>query len=176
MNSDTNSNINRVLGKLSRISETVVILSDVMRNKEGKGEEIRGESTPTTDATAGHSPQGTIHTTTPSLQRTFIKIPITEESDVKNTPIIPPTISLNGIKHSHIIPPSSAAAAFYGKHNESPTQFLIRVQEYAESVHTWDRMTLVNGISQFLRDSALERYCQLHLSHPRPQTWTELTN
>jgi hypothetical protein len=76
-------------------------------------------------------------------------------------------------KHSIIVPPASAAPAFYGKNTESPTQFLIRVQEYAESVHAWDRTTLVNGISQFLRDSALEWYCQLRLSHRRPNTWTE---
>ncbi|CAF3338717.1 unnamed protein product, partial [Rotaria sp. Silwood2] len=74
------------------------------------------------------------------------------------------------------IPPSSAAPAFHGKHSESPTQFLIRVQEYAESVHAWDRPTLLNGISQFLRDSALEWYCQLRMSHRRPQTWTEFTD
>jgi hypothetical protein len=77
------------------------------------------------------------------------------------------------VKHSIIVPPSSAAPAFYGKSTESPTQFLIRVQEYAESVHAWDRPTLVNGISQFLRDSALEWYCQLRMSHRRPNTWTE---
>jgi hypothetical protein len=75
--------------------------------------------------------------------------------------------------HSIIVPPASAAPAFYGKPNESLTQFLIRVQEYAESVHSWDRTTLVNGISQFLRDSALEWYCQLRLSYRRPNTWTE---
>ena len=59
------------------------------------------------------------------------------------------------------------------KNTERPTQFLIRVQEYAESVHVWDRTTLVNGISQFLRDSTLEWYCQLRLSHRRPHTWAE---
>jgi hypothetical protein len=85
----------------------------------------------------------------------------------------PPAHQLNPIKPTIIVPPSSAAPAFHGKHTESPTQFLIRVQEYAESVHAWDRITLVNGISQFLRDSALEWYCQLRFSHRRPNTWTE---
>ena len=84
--------------------------------------------------------------------------------------------SINQVKHSIIVPPASAAPAFYGKHTESPTQFLIRVQEYAESVHAWDHTTLVNGISQFLRDSALEWYCQLRLSHRRPNTWTEFSD
>ncbi|CAF5228433.1 unnamed protein product, partial [Rotaria magnacalcarata] len=72
--------------------------------------------------------------------------------------------------------PSSAAPAFHGKQSESPTQFLIRVQEYAESVHAWDHPTLLNGISQFLRDSALEWYCQLRMSRSRPKTWVEFTN
>ena len=84
--------------------------------------------------------------------------------------------SINQVKHSIIVPPASAAPAFYGKNTKSPTQFLICVQEYAESVHAWDRTTLVNGISQFLRDSALEWYCQLRLSHRRPNTWTEFTD
>lgn len=83
---------------------------------------------------------------------------------------------LNGVKHSIIIPPASAAPEFHGQHSESPTQFLIRVQEYAESVHAWDRTTLLNGVSQFLRNSALEWYCQLRMSHRRPQTWTEFTD
>lgn len=88
-------------------------------------------------------------------------------------PPISLTPLISQMRPSIIVPPSSAAPTFYGKSNESPTQFLIRVQEYAESVHAWDRSTLVNGISQFLRDSALEWYCQLRLSHRRPQTWTE---
>ncbi len=67
------------------------------------------------------------------------------------TPVAQP-LTLNGVRHSIIIPPPSAAPAFHGKHNESPTQFLIRVEEYAESVHAWDRDTLLKGISQFLRD------------------------
>ncbi len=50
------------------------------------------------------------------------------------------------------------------------------MQQYAESVHAWDRPTLFNGISQFLRDSALEWYCQLRMSHRRPTTWTEFTD
>lgn len=88
-------------------------------------------------------------------------------------PPVSPAPLISQMRPSIIVPPSSAAPAFYGKSTESPTQFLIRVQEYAESVHAWDRSTLVNGISQFLRDSALEWYCQLRLSHRRPQTWTE---
>jgi hypothetical protein len=119
------------------------------------------------------SPTTITQTTTPILGRTYEMTSKMLEPEVKHIANIPQALPLNGIKHSIIVPPSSAAPAFYGKYTESPTQFLIRVQEYAESVHSWDRATLVNGISQFLRDSALEWYCQLRLSHHRPQTWTE---
>jgi hypothetical protein len=108
------------------------------------------------------------------FQMAIPKDSFTQTQTFEMSPCLPPT--LNSVKHSIIVPPSSAAPAFYGKHAESPTQFLIRVQEYAESVHSWDRSTLVNGISQFLRDAALEWYCQLRLSHRRPQTWTEFTD
>ena len=52
---------------------------------------------------------------------------------------------------------------------------MIHVHEYAKSGHLCDRLTLLNGISQFLRESALEWYCQLRLSHRQPQTWEEFT-
>ena len=77
------------------------------------------------------------------------------------------------MSHTVVIPPSSAIPVFTGKHSERPNQFLIRVQEYAETVHGWDHLTLLNGISQFLRDTALEWYCQLRISYRRPQTWSE---
>ncbi|CAM4830274.1 unnamed protein product, partial [Rotaria magnacalcarata] len=98
------------------------------------------------------------------------------ETQVVQEKIAQNVFPLNGVKHSIIVPPSSAAPEFHGQHSESPTQFLIRVQEYAESVHAWDRPTLLNGISQFLRDSALEWYCQLRISNRRPQTWIEFTD
>ncbi|CAF3396631.1 unnamed protein product, partial [Rotaria sp. Silwood2] len=72
-----------------------------------------------------------------------------------------------------IIPPSSSIPTFSGKHSERPKQFLVRIQEYAETVHGWDRSTLVTGISQFLRDTALDWYCQLKVSGRQPQTWPE---
>jgi hypothetical protein len=109
------------------------------------------------------------------MGHSFQTTPYMLEPDAKYITTVPQGLALSGIKHSIIVPPSSAAPTFYGKNTESPTQFLIRVQEYAESVHSWDRATLVNGISQFLRDSALEWYCQLRMSHRRPQTWTEFT-
>ena len=121
-----------------------------------------------------------------SLPRRLFQFTDSKEEDIQRRGLLRPsyltgadmlsTHALGQVKHSIIVPPASAAPAFYGKNTESPTQFLIRVQEYAESVHAWDRATLVNGISQFLRDSALEWYCQLRLSHRRPNTWTEFTD
>ena len=80
------------------------------------------------------------------------------------------------MSHTVVIPPSSAIPVFSGKHSERPNQFLIRVQEYAETVHGWDHLTLLNGISQFLRDTALEWYCQFRISYRRPQSWSEFVD
>ena len=68
------------------------------------------------------------------------------------------------------------APVFYGKYTEDPKQFLIDLQNYAESVYSWDRARLLNGMSVFLRDSALEWYCQLRMSHRRPHTWMEFAD
>ncbi|CAF1253603.1 unnamed protein product [Rotaria sordida] len=75
--------------------------------------------------------------------------------------------------HAIVIPPTSSIPTFSGKHSERPKQFLVRIQEYAETVHGWDRSTLLTGISQFLRDTALDWYCQLKVSGRQPQTWAE---
>ncbi|CAF0931913.1 unnamed protein product, partial [Adineta ricciae] len=83
---------------------------------------------------------------------------------------IPPTT------HTIVIPPTSAIPTFSGNSTENPRQFLIRVQEYTETINHWDSQSLLNGISQFLRGAALEWYCQLRISHRRPQTWIEFTN
>ena len=72
-----------------------------------------------------------------------------------------------------IIPPPSAIPTFYGNMSENPRQFLIRIKEYTETVNHWNDSSLLKGISQFLRDTALEWYCQLRISHRRPQTWPE---
>ncbi|CAF1515182.1 unnamed protein product [Adineta ricciae] len=83
---------------------------------------------------------------------------------------IPPTT------HTIVIPPRSAIPTVSGNSTENPRQFLIRVQEYTETINHWDNQSLLNGISQFLRRAALEWYCQLRISHRRPQTWIEFTN
>ena len=92
-----------------------------------------------------------------------------------------PSIPTNHIKtpkpHTIMIPSLRAARNFSGKHSsQSPNQFLICIQEYAEAVHGWDQPTLLLSISQFLRDTALDWYCQLKASHRRPQTWAEFVS
>ncbi|CAF1580334.1 unnamed protein product, partial [Adineta ricciae] len=75
-----------------------------------------------------------------------------------------------------VIPPRSAIPTVSGNSTENPRQFLIRDQEYTETVYAWDGVKLLNGISQFLRGFALEWYCQLRLAHRRPQNWTEFSD
>ena len=74
-----------------------------------------------------------------------------------------------------IIPPATSIPTFSGNILENPRQFLIRVKDYAETVNHWDDRILLNGISQFLRETALEWYCQLRTSNRRPQSWNEFT-
>ena len=75
--------------------------------------------------------------------------------------------------HTIVIPPPTAIPTFNGKISENPHQFLIRVKEYAETINHWDDRLLLHGISQFLRDTALEWYCQLRTTNRCPQTWVE---
>ena len=58
--------------------------------------------------------------------------------------------------HLFMIPPPTVMPIFYGKYSENPNQFLIRIQQYAETVYGWDQSTLFLGISQFLQDTALD--------------------
>ena len=161
--------MNNIVIKLNEITKSISNPSSIRCNEEERREEHgvpqnRVEILPTTITT---------QRTTPILGHTSETSPNMSETEVKYRTVVQQVLPVNGIKHSIIVPPASAAPAFHGKHTDSPTQFLIRVQEYAESVHSWDCPTLLNGISQFLRDSALEWYCQLRLSHRRPTTWTE---
>ena len=74
-----------------------------------------------------------------------------------------------------IIPPATSIPTFSGNILENSRQFLIRVKDYAETVNHWDDRILLNGISQFLLETALEWYCQLRTSNRRPQSWNEFT-
>jgi hypothetical protein len=80
----------------------------------------------------------------------------------------------NGQKTQTIILSAPAVApVFHGKSTERPWKFLIRVEEYTETVHMWTEDTLLRGISQFLKDTALDWYCQLRSCHSLPKTWRE---
>jgi hypothetical protein len=179
---EMNINMNCILNKLNQITGSVVITPTQMQNNEqveeyGTEQNRTGKSsTSTTDTIPGHTLTATTHATPSIPGHTFQTAPYLEEPEAKYEATTPSVFPLNGVKHWIIVPPSSAAPAFHGKHSDSPTQFLIRIQEYAESGHAWNRPTLLNGISQFLRESALEWYCQLRMSHRRPQTWAEFTD
>lgn len=72
-----------------------------------------------------------------------------------------------------LLPAPTAAPAFHGKATERPWQFLIRIEDYAETVLMWGEDTLLRGISQFLKDTALEWHCQLRSCHSLPRTWSD---
>ena len=89
---------------------------------------------------------------------------------------IPCSATSARVSHVVVIPPSSSISAFSGKHSKRPNQVLVRVQECAETVHGWDHLTLLNDISQFLRDTVLEWYRRLRTSYHRPLTWNEFVD
>ncbi|CAM4818054.1 unnamed protein product [Rotaria magnacalcarata] len=72
-----------------------------------------------------------------------------------------------------IVPPVSSFPTFSGKPTERPRQFLLQVVEYANTVHHWSNDTLLRGISQFLKDTALEWYCQLTITNSAPTIWSD---
>lgn len=88
-----------------------------------------------------------------------------------------PSLSKNAIQvskpHSIMVLSPRTIPIFSGKHSENPKQFLIRVEEYAETVYGWDQVTLLRGISQFLKGAALDWYCQLKAFCRHPQRWVE---
>ncbi|CAF1599828.1 unnamed protein product [Rotaria magnacalcarata] len=157
INTEMNTNMNCIMDKLDNITGSRI----TPRNTNHNWGRPFQTTTHIPISRSGHTLQTNLYPT---------------ETEVVQETIAHSAFPLNGVTHSIIVPPSSATPEFHGRHSESPTQFLIRVQEYAESVHAWDRPTLLNGISQFLRDSALEWYCQLRISHRRPQTWVEFTD
>ncbi|CAF1048214.1 unnamed protein product [Didymodactylos carnosus] len=154
---DLKTNMSRIVSTLNQMADSRPIASNMIYDKEAKVEEHAIEQnrkerlsrtiTHTTTHVLGHPSQMSTYNLGHPSQTSLNML----ESDIKYIPTVPQVLPLNGVKHSIIVPPSSAAPAFYGKHTE------------------------INGISQFLRDSALEWYCQLRLSHRRPQTWKEFT-
>ncbi|CAF2508965.1 unnamed protein product [Rotaria sp. Silwood2] len=154
--------MNCMLNKLNKFTGSVMTSPIMTQNSEAKVEEYGTGRLLTLKANTSSE-----HT-----------LPITSDLTKHEIKYVENTSSeflVNGTKRLIMISPSSEAPVFHRKHSESPAQFLIHVQEYVKSVRLYDRLTLVNGISQFLRESALEWYCQLRLSYRQPQTWEEFT-
>ncbi|CAF1627667.1 unnamed protein product [Rotaria magnacalcarata] len=139
MNTEMNTNMNCIMDKLDNITGSRITPRNTNHNW-------------------GRPFQTTTHIPISRSGHTFQTNLYPTETQVVQETIAQNAFPLNGVKHSIIAPPPSAAAEFQGKHSESPTQFLIRVEEYAHSVHAWDRPTLLSSIWQFLRGSALEWY------------------
>ncbi len=93
-------------------------------------------------------------------------------NDASSIHMNPSDLSNNRMQTILLSAPTNAPV-FHGKPTERPSQFLIRVEEYTETVHMWGEDMLLRGISQFLKDTALEWYCQLRSCHYLPRTWTE---
>jgi Retrotransposon gag protein len=79
----------------------------------------------------------------------------------------------NHIPRSIVLPPTSSIPTFSGKPTERPRQFLLRIQEYTQTVNHWSHEVLLRGISQYLKDDALEWYCQLHSINKIPNNWND---
>ncbi|CAF1391831.1 unnamed protein product [Didymodactylos carnosus] len=55
-----------------------------------------------------------------------------------------------------IIPAPTTIPQYAGKPTEKPLQFLLRLQHYASSMYGWTDTALLQGISTFLLDTALD--------------------
>lgn len=72
-----------------------------------------------------------------------------------------------------VLPPTTSVPTFSGRPTEYPRQFLLRIEEYTRTVNQWSQETLLRGISQFLKDDALEWYCQLYHINAVPLDWND---
>ncbi|CAF2142908.1 unnamed protein product [Rotaria magnacalcarata] len=84
--------------------------------------------------------------------------------------------SIDATNNTIVLPPISSFPSFSGKPIERPRQFLLRVVEYAGTINNWSTDTLLQGISQFLKESALEWYCQLYITNNTPLNWSQFVN
>ena len=111
-------------------------------------------------------------TTDPSFPDTSTPAPPILHQPSSAAPLSAPQWSFTSPR-TIVLPPTSAAPTFSGKPVERPRQFLLRVEEYTQTVNHWSRDTLLQGISQYLKDDALEWYCQLRLTPHAPCTWDD---
>ncbi|CAF3229469.1 unnamed protein product [Rotaria socialis] len=72
-----------------------------------------------------------------------------------------------------VLPPISAIPIFPEKPVDRPRQFLLRETEHARTVNNWSTDVFPQGISQFLKDSALEWHCQLYITNTLPTNWNQ---
>ncbi|CAF4527082.1 unnamed protein product, partial [Rotaria magnacalcarata] len=100
----------------------------------------------------------------PDLQHNFL------DSDHHNAQ--PP----QAINNTIVLSPISSFPTFSGKPTDQPRQFLLRVVEYVRTINKWSTDTLLQGISQFLKDSALEWYCQLYITNNTPLNWSQFVS
>lgn len=110
----------------------------------------------------------TAHHSSNTPQASLDHSPLNLNDSIQHTThMIPKTI---------VLPPASSIPTFSGKSTDRPRQFLLRVVEYTRTVNHWSTDTLLQGISQFLKDSALEWYCQLYITNNLPVTWTQFVS
>ena len=159
---DMITKMNYMLNKLNQFTGSIMSSPIVAQNSEAKVEEY------------GTGGLLTLKTGTSSEHTLPVTSDLTEP-EVKYVATTSSAFPVNDMKPLIMIPTSAETPVFHRKHSESPAQFLIRVQEYVKSLRLCDRLILLNDISQFLGESALEWYCQLHLSHRHPETREEFT-
>ena len=111
-------------------------------------------------------------TVEPPFQNTSTPVPPVLHQSTTSAPLFPSHWSYASPRPI-VLPPTSAAPTFSGKPTERPRQFLLRIEEYTQTVNHWSRETLLQGISQYLKDDALEWYCQLRFTPQTPPTWDD---
>ena len=75
-----------------------------------------------------------------------------------------------------VLPPTASIPTLSGKSTENLRQFLLRIEQYTHTVNHWSRATFLRGISQFLKDDALEWCCQLYHTNTLSTDSTDFCN
>lgn len=120
---------------------------------------------PSSDSPAPANVPPTVHTPVHNVPPPFVN------TSLSTCYTLPPPTTQNPT--TLVLPPSTSHPIFTGKSTERPRQFLLRVEEYTRTVNNWSRSTLLRGISQFLKDDALDWYCQLHHTESVPTDWDQ---